>query len=370
LCLLLRNQGIAVATSLLFSITSVHASAVLWISARTGLISSLFLLLSLILLVRRSAGWKTLALAWVLYALALMSKETALVGLPLAVLIYFFFKSRERTSLGKQALGGFLALTIAYLLLRYFVIGGFSQSNWGFGLHALRNAAGAILYQYYPWALRSLFNLPTMFAESTHPLWPELQAVPFVIFFIILAWNTTRHKDMLFALAWVLICLLPVSFFAFRFFATVMITHDRYYYLSSIGICLSIVLALWILWEFKKNRTFCRAVVIVAFFAIALGEFYNMDRRKDNWRMITGNYKTAVEMVKNHLDEYPGYSTCAVERSAIPFNYLKHALRLERPQWSIEEVASREDAGRHEPCLHVIFTVDGRDIRSTATPLK
>jgi hypothetical protein len=370
LCLLLRNQGVAAATSLLFAITSMHASAVLWVSARTGLISSLFLLSSLMLFVRRSAGWKSTALALVLYALSLMSKETAVVGLPLAALVYFFVRSRDRISLSRQALFGYVALTLAYLVTRHLVIGGLSQSNWDFGAHALRNAAGGVLYQYYPWALRSLLNLPTMFAESNNPVWPELQALPFVLFFILLAWNTARHKDMLFALAWVLICLAPVSFFTFRFFSTVMITHDRYYYLSSIGVCLSIVLALWILWEFKKNRTVCRTVAIAAFLAIALGEYYNMDRRKDNWRMVTGNYKTAVETATNHLDDYPDYSTCAIERSPIPFKYLKHALKLERPQWAVEEVAGREEAGQYRPCLHVIFMVDGRELRSAAAPLQ
>jgi len=84
---LTRSESIAAAAAVLFAVTSVHAAAVMWISARTTLLSTFFLLASLDVLVSR-AGPSPLRIAFaaMLYILALASKEEAIAGVLLVAL--------------------------------------------------------------------------------------------------------------------------------------------------------------------------------------------------------------------------------------------------------------------------------------------
>ena len=234
---LVGNAWTAAAGAALFAVTSIHTGAVLWVSARTTLLSSALLLGSLLLLakggtVRRTAG------AGLLFALALAAKETAIAGLFLALLL-FLLPSPARPS--RAGIAVFAAVSALYLITRALVMGGFLQANWGPGLHMARNIGGGFLYQFYPWPLFTLFwpqaaHIP----ESAHPILPEIAAFPLAI---LLIWAGARTKERplyILGTGWALLALLPASLFRYRFFSTVSMTQNRYYYLSSVGTVLVI----------------------------------------------------------------------------------------------------------------------------------
>ncbi|MCX5753955.1 MAG: hypothetical protein NTW97_10010, partial [Candidatus Krumholzibacteria bacterium] len=95
---LLGNERLAAAAAALFAVTSVHSAAVMWISARTTLLSTCFLLASLnVLLARAAAARLRLAVSIALYILALASKEEAIAGVFLVGLL-FALKKRDAPS--------------------------------------------------------------------------------------------------------------------------------------------------------------------------------------------------------------------------------------------------------------------------------
>jgi hypothetical protein len=114
--------------------------------------STFFLPLALVMLARPPAGARRVVLSLLFYALALVSKETAVVGVVLLGAIYLLRKSRGEGWLNKAALIGYAGVTLAYLVVRHIAIGTFVQSNWDLGPHVLRNVAGGVLFQFYPWA--------------------------------------------------------------------------------------------------------------------------------------------------------------------------------------------------------------------------
>jgi hypothetical protein len=91
----------------------------------------------------------------VLYALALLAKEDAVIGVALLALIWWFRDRRRDVLPDVRVLVYFGAVTIAYLVVRTLVIDHVTQDNWGPGLHALRNLAGGFLYQVYRGRLRA-----------------------------------------------------------------------------------------------------------------------------------------------------------------------------------------------------------------------
>ncbi len=86
---LLGSERLAAATAVLFAVTSVHSAAVIWISARTTLLSACFLLASLnVLLARAGTARLRLAISIALYIFALASKEEAIAGVLLVALLF------------------------------------------------------------------------------------------------------------------------------------------------------------------------------------------------------------------------------------------------------------------------------------------
>jgi hypothetical protein len=360
---------LAAVTSMLFLVTSAHASAVIWISARTTLLSSFFLLASLVVLAHPRPGAGRAMLSMALYGFALFSKETATAGLAAVAMLHVLQRGGANT-IDKKTLGAFAVLTGGYLLLRHLIMGGFTQENWGPGWHIFRNVAGGVLFQFYPWSLAALTGVGETIPESSRALWPELLALPLLAGLVVAGWRLHRLREMVFAVGWTLVCLVPASFFTFRFFSTSMATHDRYYYLSSAGMCLAVSLLLWTLWRVQRAKALARVAVTVVVVVVVVGETLNVGARKERWRTVTGNYRTLVSLVEERLDESRGLSTCAIENSPMQHAYLRHALRLERPHWTVEKVASEEEAVTHRPCLYVRFEVQAGRIRTAAAAVR
>ncbi|HRZ87450.1 MAG TPA: tetratricopeptide repeat protein, partial [bacterium] len=108
--------ALAGAAGLLFAVHPVHTEAVAYISGRADLLSALFMLLGFVSYVRwiRSRTASPLFLTLSCFALALLSKESALI-LPLLLLLYnASFKERCRWG-GLSAIAG---IALAYIIVR------------------------------------------------------------------------------------------------------------------------------------------------------------------------------------------------------------------------------------------------------------
>jgi hypothetical protein len=355
---LCASELLAAAAAALFAVTSVHSAAVMWISARTTLLSTCFLLASLdVLLARSGRPALRLAAAVALYILALASKEEAIAGVFLVALLFAREgKDAPSGSPGRNALAAFAAVSIAYLVLRQAFMGGFFRENWGIGAHAPRNVAGGFLFQLYPWPFFSLlYPAGSYIPEPSSALGPELAAIPVALVLVAAGYASRKSRAMNLAVAWSLLALLPVSLFRYRFFSTVSISQSRYYYLSSVGTALIIALLLSMIW---KERSRARQGAAIALFAVLCAGYLVRDARLEKkWDDFTRMYREAVTAIVEESDAFPGFTKLAVEAPPLAFPYLADAIALERPALAaFEATDGRDGALRRAPCLYVSYT--------------
>jgi len=358
ICVLLGSRRIAFATAVVFALTSVHTGAVFWISARTTLLSAFFLLASLTLIASNSnSGLPRIIGSIALYILALASKETAIAGMLLVPLLFVLHKKRgAERSFRAEVLVSFTAVSAIYLIIRKVVMGGFIQYNWGPGAHVLRNLAGGLLYQLYPWPIFSLFApSATRIPEPGHPFIPEIVAIPLVLLLFWIGRSIKQPHEFDFAVGWTVLALLPASLFRYRFFSTESITQNRYYYLSSVGSVLVIVLLLSILW--RSASRLWRTVTVFLFVILCAGYMARIDRLEKKWDSFTSMYREVVVTMIDEAEKFTGFSTIAIEDSPLAFPYIEDAIALTHPEWRIVEVpGGRDEAARWKPCLYVSYT--------------
>jgi hypothetical protein len=384
---LLKNREVAACAAALFAVTSVHSAAVLWISARTTLLSSFFLLASLAVLTSsKGTAIVRVAASVALYILALASKEEAISGLLLLGLLAVLWRgadgraesageqairrasipppaARESRGIGgtralpsRSALVAFAGVTVVYLLVRHTIIGGMFRQNWGLGAHWIRNLAGGFLYQLYPWPFFSLFYpRGTYLPEPASAIMPEILALPLIAILLWAGYAARRAFAMNFAVGWALISLLPASLFRYRFFSTASISQDRYYYLSSLGTMLCIALLLSMLWT--RGSRARRAAAIGIFVLLCAGSVLRDGRLERKWGDFTRMYREIVTSIVDESAAFSGTKTLAVEGSPLAFPYLADAIALEMPGWrAVELTGGRTEAERYAPCLYVSFT--------------
>jgi len=343
----------ALAGAVIFAVTSVHTGAVFWISARTTLISSALLLGSILMLLSGARLRGTLV-AGLLFALALAAKETAVAGLFIALLLYLVHLPARPSRAGVTV---FCVVSFLYLASRALVMGGFVQPNWGPGFHALRNIGGGVLYQFHPWPIFTLFwPTATHIPESAHPVLPEIAAVPLVLLLIWIGSRTRERPLYVVGTGWALLSLLPASLFRYRFFSTVSMTQNRYYYLSSVGTVLLIVLLLGI--PYRSRRSIGRYAAIVLFCLLAAGYMVRTDRLEKRWDEFTMMYHEIVRTLVEGADEFPGTDVVLVQDPPMAYRYLQRAVHLERPGLLLVEVGGRERAESFKPCLYVTYSGD------------
>jgi hypothetical protein len=348
-----EDRRIAIVGAALFAVTSIHTGAVLWISARTTLLSSALLLGSLLLLAGGRTTRRTVG-AGFLYALALAAKETAVVGLPIALLLYAL-PVRVRPSRAGVAVFG--AVTSIYLANRALVMGGFMQPNWGPGLHVMRNIGGGFLYQFHPWPLFTLFwRQATHIPESAHPILPEIAAFPLAVLLIWIGFRTRERGLYLLGTGWALLSLVPASLFRYRFFSTLSITQNRYYYLSSVGSVL--LVALLIRYLYRSRKRFGRHAAIILFLLLMAGYMVRVHRLERRWDEFTMMYHEIVRTLVEGADEFQGTDVVLVEDPPMSFGYLTRAVHLERPDLRLVEIEGRERADSFRPCLYVTYSGD------------
>jgi hypothetical protein len=366
---LVRNHAIAAGTALFFLVTSTHYAAVGWISARTTLVSTLFLLSSMLVLVDMPrARWRQVVSAS-LFVLALAAKEDAVIGVGLLALIVVYLGRRDNILPDRASLATFGVITAAYIVVRMLVMRHLTQENWGPGFHIFRNLAGGFLYQFYPWSLASLTHIARSIPVPTHPWWPEILAAPLVVVLVAAGAALKRSREVCFAVAWLVLALLPMAPFRIRFFTTMWLTHDRYYYLSSIGMCLCIVSLLAGMWKRARWRVPARVMVAAAALIIVCGEIAAVDDCEKRFRLMTTSYHMLVDMTTKRLDAEHQLTTCAVENWPMQSPFLQDVFDLERPGWKMVPVHGRLEATVYRPCLYIRYLQAGPGMTTEASTI-
>ena len=313
--LLTRRRGLSLAAAIIFAAHPVHSEAVLWNSALSELGCALFYFLSFCLYLlawwepaqpiansrrrRKSARempsrssrrhiW-FIAAAVFAYFVALLWKEMAL-SFPILVAAHAIvttpaaasIKARVRAALVRSS--PFFAMTAAYAVVRFAVLGYLAKAQQGwlltplqFGLSAVRLVAEYWLKLLWPFPL----NAYHVFTPA-RSLWSA--SVVLSLVFVVAALGLilrgiSRWLLPSFATAWVFVTLLPVL--NLRGVGANVFT-ERYLYIPSLGFCL---LVAWLAAEGLAHLPVrvARIAAVVAIVAIVTGGVIQVRARASDW---------------------------------------------------------------------------------------
>ena len=247
--------------ALIFGVHPAHVENVAWISGVTDPLMACFVLGSLcaFLSFRESRNVSCAALSVGLFALALLSKETAVV---LPVLIFAGVLIFVREGDGGEGFGRrladamresvpFLLVVVIYAAARFRALGGLSHPTIPIGWKAVFLTWPAVLWfyaQHLILPLRSSEFYPLDYvghATAGALLRPLALMLVTAVVFVVLFWAVRERSQKTvgyFALALIIIPLLPVL--DLRSLTPGDIVHDRYLYLPSAGF--AVLLALFI----------------------------------------------------------------------------------------------------------------------------
>jgi protein O-mannosyl-transferase len=258
--------SVAWLTALIFGVHPIHHEVVAWISGATESLFAAFFLAGFLAYLQSERNSKTIwmSISCVLYAAALLCKETAIV-LPALVFAHAWisnssaeqsekpgFEQRLRRAIAAATF--YVPVAIVYLYVRYRVLSGVSHplSSASFSTWLLTLPSVLVFYV-------KNWLLPLRLAED-YDLYYQLQPtllhviLPALIVFAIscVIWgyrNRLGPREAAYAAAWIAIPLLPALDFAA--FNPDQLVHDRYFYLPSIGASLLVALCID---RFAKSR--------------------------------------------------------------------------------------------------------------------
>jgi tetratricopeptide (TPR) repeat protein len=252
---LTSDRRIAIVTAMLFGLHPVHLEAVAWISGVTEPLLALGLIPAFLCYLNwrdrgRHPRWLAAALA--LYALALLSKETAVV-LPALVFAYEWlyapggekWGARLRASL--MAAAPFVLVTGAYLLARAQALGGVAHKTVNLPGNTALLTIPSALWSYLrlmmaPIGLSVFYDTPYVTRVSMkYFVWP-LIGVVLAIGILLWWWRRERSPLVAFAALWMLLPIVPLLNLTVLPMGDFI--HDRYLYLPSVGWAMLLAAAL------------------------------------------------------------------------------------------------------------------------------
>lgn len=236
---------VAFFTAGLFAAHPVQTESISWISGRNDSLMVLFVLFffNLQLLARKikKVQFKIICYssAAAAFACAVLTKESAVIALPLLILIDIFFQTKAwKTPLHRETLAEYTSLVLVIgclLLLRSHAISNLpSQFSFNFGKLFNALTTPLTIYTYYCKVLLFPFNLtvaPSLYSRPPGSMILMLLIVCSIALASML--KTNIRKEVLFGILWIMVYLLPVSGFVWM---SVPILEHRLYG-ASIGFC-------------------------------------------------------------------------------------------------------------------------------------
>jgi protein O-mannosyl-transferase len=371
---ILRDRFLAGFAALLFGVYPATIESAAWIAGATDPLLAIFLLSAFLVYLK---AWEQQsrhirAVSLVLYVLALMVKETAVV-LPLLVLSHAWLYRAEvpenligpnRSRMG-SVLRSFLpyaAFTGIYLVERSLVLSTGAIPPEAAGARAMILTWPKLLWFYLrllllPDAISPHYNLKAQTEFGT--LGVLLPALALLAFFGAIVWALRKvspemRRQLGFALAWIFVPILPVLYI--RRMAPGDFAHIRYLYLSVIGLALLIAILIGKIPQGKQrilNRPALQAAVAAGLLlAAALLTLTNQLYWRNNFTLFAHAVAVAPENARARVD----YAVELGERKQFPeaVDQFQKGLQIEPDLWyaNVDLGYTYYLMGRYDEAIH------------------
>ncbi len=341
-----ENPRAALYASLLFAAHPVHTEAVTWVSGRAEILSAVFSLSSMLAFIRYR-GRTSRTASCILFALALLSKESAVV-VPVLLAVYILLfetpgSGERRTLQLSRKLWPYFAVTAVFIVARFYVLGKLGpalreQALYGLGPYDRFLTMCRALYEYI-----RLGFLPTgLGVDYIFP--PPTSIFDLRVLFSLLVLLATAvfaariirfSRTVFFAASWFLVALLPVS----NIIPAGIIMSDRAMYLPSLGICMIIGTALSSTSNFfiKRDRRVlsCGSILMLP----VLGAFMTGTiARNPVWQNQRSLAESHIGQLLRNIEHYPEYTRSYRELARIRIRFTGYGPETEK---AIREAYSR-----------------------------
>lgn len=298
---LFKSEKIALIASLLFTIHPTHSEAVTWISARADILVTFFLLLSFYFYIDfiETEKKKPLFLHLFFYACALLSKEVGII-FPLIILFHILINKKSIDEKNIKSLGGLLVISIVFFFIRAQIVSKVVGDPLPFEMR-LATFPFVILYSLklylFPFNLKLLYKEPHLITNFFQPK-VFLAYLLLSIVVIAIAFIFRKKREVFLYTIWFFIFILPFS--GLVSFVRVSLIADRYLYLPSVG--LSITLG-YVLYQLSNRESYKKLIGILLVFLVLIFGYLSIERNKawDN------NIKVITRMTEEMPDYYLPY---------------------------------------------------------------
>lgn len=286
---ILQNRAAALFAALMFAVHPIHVDGVSWVSASNEILFTLFALNAILALLPQDAhaqmGTARLAASAMFYAAALLTKETAIVISPILLVIVLLRRQGAKAATVATAGLWYLSATAAYFAARWWALQriGTEESKHSWREVLLTSPSVLVFY------LRKLFfpiHLSTFYMNpipSTPTFGTWMTVVGLLVTVALVVWVALRDSPVVgVAASMILLPLLP-ALLAIRIYDQGDMTHDRYLYLPSVGLCLMFgLLAKWALTGPKAGQVIFTTAGIAILLGLAVLTIYQQQFYKNN----------------------------------------------------------------------------------------
>jgi tetratricopeptide (TPR) repeat protein len=292
---LLASRALATAAGALFAVHPIHTEAVTAIVGRGELLAALFALLSLMALARGARAEGSRRLGWALvsagaFAVAVLSKESAVMTLPLGIVVGLWVRSVRDWRRALVALAPHASVLVVYLAARAWLVGSLATATPPLfidnplahvGTPVRVATALVVLSQYL-----GLLTLPVTLSSDysfdqvplvAAPLDPRLLAAAGVLGSLAAALAVAARRAPILGLAAAFL-ILPLGLTSNILFPIGTIKAERLLYLSSVGWCIA---AAWAALRLARLHRLAPAAAIALVVVAMAGRTW---LRNEDWR--------------------------------------------------------------------------------------
>jgi tetratricopeptide (TPR) repeat protein len=284
---LLRDDGAALVTAAIFMLHPLQVESVVWPSAANETLAAIFILASYLFFLQgreQPAEMRARFLSWMMFALALLTKETAVI-VPVMIACFAVLHpadARRRFVSAMAATAPYAFILAAYLIVRKLVLAQVSPSEFRTDRMTAIYTLPSVAWLYVkhllaPVDFALVYDTPYLESISTARFWLPLLFLCAVCAVAIWLWKRTRSAAVAVALIWVPVHL-AIPLLTLPFFRNVDLTHDRYLYVPLFGFALLLGYA----WQHIRRSRLRDAALAAVILLYAIATFHQQQYWSDD----------------------------------------------------------------------------------------